>query len=63
MQGVRRLQNLNMKYAIQVFGSMDAFAEHNRTYGKEFYQWLKVQSSETETEILQGCVNMLNSPQ
>lgn len=63
MQGVKRLQNLNIKYATEVFGSMEAFAEYNKSYGMEFYQWLKVQSSETETQVLQGCVTMLNAPQ
>lgn len=63
MQGVRRLQNLNNKYAMQVFGSMEAFADHNRSYGMEFYQWLKQQSSDTETQVLQSCVTMLNAAQ
>jgi hypothetical protein len=42
-QALERARNRYDQFAIREFGSMEAFAQYNRTFSKNFYQWYKQQ--------------------
>jgi len=42
-QGLERARNRYDQFAIREFGSMEAFAQYNRTFSKNFFQWYKQQ--------------------
>lgn len=60
-QQASSLNQRNTNYAVTVFGSMEKFANFNRTYGASFNQWLQSEPEATETDILKSCVSMINS--